>query len=738
MGWRMDGLGRVVGGVIVAMLPLAALRVGGFAVVLIYCYQKIPFIHLVAYPMFKPNPMTLALMLAYSLAPNLAAAAPDVPQEGSAPVLLPAVVVQANSLELGADEMTTPVTVLEGEELRARSAATLGETLEGQAGTTATHFGAGASRPVIRGMDGPRVRVLSHGSEVMDASTISQDHAVTVEPLLARQIEILRGPSGLAYGGGAIGGVVNVLDDKIPTRVPARGVEGHVELRAGSAAREGAGAFAVTAGSGNFAIHAEGLKRDANDYRVGSGWSGGSKVEGSDNQTQTGSLGVSWIGDRGYLGLAYTGQRNAYGLPGHSHDFEDCHTHDGELHCGTHGDEEDGHDHEEEHGHGVPRVDLRSDRWDLRGEYLDPFAGFSRVRFSAGLTDYRHDEKEGGTVATRFRNKAKDGRLELQHQPLAGWRGVLGLQSSVRDFSALGEEAYVQPTITRRHALFLLEEKRIGDWRLEGALRHEWQDIEVEGALPDRSHRGTSISLGANWRFAPQYSLGLSLTRAQRLPTAEELYADGLHTASATYERGNSELQRETSRNIDLSLRKTAGETTFSVSVYHNRITDYIYANTLDELNGLQLIEYAQGDAVFTGMEASLRQQLGRNFGLTLFGDYVRGRLERQGGESLPRIPAARLGTRLDARWGEHWRGEAELYRVARQDRVASYESETPGYNMFNLRLSYGTKLNGLPAEFYLKGENLTDQLAYAHTSFIKNVAPLAGRNITLGLRVSF
>ncbi len=690
--------------------------------------------------MFKPNPMTLALMLAYSLAPNPAAAAPDVPQEGSAPVLLPAVVVQASSLELGADEMTTPVTVLEGEELRARSAATLGETLEGQAGTTATHFGAGASRPVIRGMDGPRVRVLSHGSEVMDASTISQDHAVTVEPLLARQIEILRGPSGLAYGGGAIGGVVNVLDDKIPTRVPARGVEGHVELRAGSAAREGAGAFAVTAGSGNFAIHAEGLKRDANDYRVGSGWSGGSKVEGSDNQTQTGSLGVSWIGDRGYLGLAYTGQRNAYGLPGHSHDLEDCHTHGNHLHCGTHShdDEEDEHDHEEEHGHGVPRVDLRSDRWDLRGEYLDPFAGFSRVRFSAGLTDYRHDEKEGGTVATRFRNKAKDGRLELQHQPLAGWRGVLGLQSSVRDFSALGEEAYVQPTITRRHALFLLEEKRIGDWRLEGALRHEWQDIEVEGALPDRSHRGTSISLGANWRFAPQYSLGLSLTRAQRLPTAEELYADGLHTASATYERGNSELQRETSRNIDLSLRKTAGETTFSVSVYHNRITDYIYANTLDELNGLQLIEYAQGDAVFTGMEASLRQQLGRNFGLTLFGDYVRGRLERQGGENLPRIPAARLGTRLDARWGEHWRGEAELYRVARQDRVASYESETPGYNMFNLRLSYGTKLNGLPAEFYLKGENLTDQLAYAHTSFIKNVAPLAGRNITLGLRVSF
>ena len=683
--------------------------------------------------MFKPTP--LALALSFALSP-LAAAAEEAPPASNEKTLS-TVTVHASSLALGIDDMTTPAAVLTGDDLLVRRAATLGETLSGQPGTSATHFGAGASRPVIRGMDGARVRVLSHGSEVMDASTISQDHAVAVEPLLGSQIEILRGPSGLAYGGGASGGIVNVLDDKIPTRIPDKGYAGHVELIGATAAREGTGAFAVTAGSGNFAMHAEGLYRDSDDYRVGHGWQDGRRVAGSDTRTRTGSLGVSWIGERGYLGLAYTAQDNVYGLPGHNHDFEECHVHGGaspHLHCGAHGGP--GHVHDPDDDHGIPRVDLRSERWDVRGEYLEPFAGFSRLRFSGGLTDYRHDELEGGEVATRFRNKGRDGRLELQHHPLGGWRGVIGLQSSFRDFSAVGEEAYVQPTETRKHAIFLLEEKRLGDWRLEGALRHEWQRIDSDSAQPDRKHRGTSASFGANWRFAPQYSLGLTLSRSHRLPTAEELYADGLHMASATWEMGNDRLKRETSNNIDLTLKKTAGPTTFAISLYRNRIKDYIYANTLDEENGLQLIEYTQRDAIFTGIEGSVRQQLNRQFGLTLFGDYVRARID--GGDDLPRIPAARLGTRLDARWGDNWRGEAEFYRVARQTRVAAHESETPGYNMLNLRLSYSTRLNGLDTQIYLKAENLGNQLAYAHTSFIKNAAPLTGRNFALGLRVAF
>jgi iron complex outermembrane receptor protein len=651
------------------------------------------------------------------------------------------VTVSASALALGSDQMSTPVSVLAGDELVRRRAATLGETLTGEPGIAASHFGAGASRPIIRGMDGPRVKLLSDGSEIMDASTISPDHAVAIEPMLSEQIEVLRGPSALAYGGGAIGGVVNVLDKRVPTAVPERGVEGSVELRADSVANGVVGAFEVTAGSGNLAFHAEGLKRDARDYRVGSGWDH-SRVDGSYNQTETGSLGVSWVGERGYLGLAFTRQQNEYGLPGHSHEYEACHPHGNHLHCGHHG-EEDEHEHDhDEHG-GTPYVKLDSDRWDLRGERLEPFAGFTRARLRASYTDYGHDEieqEEGiDSVGTRFRSKASDARVELEHAPLGGWRGVLGLQTGRRDFRADGDEACVPPTVTTRHAAFLIEEYTLADWRFEAGLRHEWQDIDVDSSTQrDRSHRGNSVSLGAVWNFAPQYSLGMTLSRTQRLPTAEELYARGMHMATSTWERGNPDLKAETANNVDLTLRKLTGPTTFSVSVFHNRIDDYIHARTLDAHEDFQLIEYAQRDARFTGIEGAIRQQLDATFGLTLFGDYVRAKLEAGDGDrDLPRIPAHRVGLRLDAKWNA-WRAEAEVYRVGRQDDVAEFERETPGYNMVNVGLSYNGRYKATPWQVYVKGNNLGNQLAYAHTSFIKNAAPLEGRNLSLGVRVSF
>lgn len=647
---------------------------------------------------------------------------------------LPAITVSASTLSLPSTAMSTPVSVLEGDELLIRRGATLGETLEREPGIHASPFGAGASRPVIRGMDAARVKVLSDGAEIMDASTVSPDHAVVSEPMLAEQIEVLRGPSALAYGGGAIGGVVNVLDRKIPTTIPARGVEGSVELRGNSAAREGAGAFELSAGSGNFAVHAEGLKRDARDYRVGDGWAEGRRVDGSFNQTETGSLGLSWVGTRGYLGLAYTHQRNDYGLPGHTHGIEECAAAGNALVCPEH---EEGEEEDEEEG-GVPVVKLDSERWDLRGEYLEPFAGFTRLRLRASHTGYRHHEVEDGTVATTFRNRAHDGRIELEHAPLAGWRGVLGLQTSRRDFSALGEEAYVPPTLTRKNAAFLVEEYTTGDWRFEAGLRREWQDIDVDAAARDRSHDGSSVSLGTVWNFVPGYALGLSLSRAQRLPTAEELYADGLHLATATFERGNPDLKAETSHNIDLSLRKTAGATTFSAGIYRNRVSDFIFAHTVDALEGLQLVEYAQRDAVFTGVEGQVRRRLNAHLGVTLFGDYVRARFDGgAGNRDLPRIPAHRTGLRADALW-QGWKGELEWYRVGRQDDVAAFETSTPGYHMVNLSAHYRGRFGTQPWEFYMKAANLTDELAFNHASFIKNAAPLMGRNLTLGLRLPF
>ena len=660
---------------------------------------------------------------------------------------LPPVTVSASGLQLGANEMTTPTAVLEGDELVRRREATLGETLGNEPGITSSHFGAGASRPIIRGMDGPRVKVLSDGAELHDASTISPDHAVASEPLLATQIEVLRGPSALVYGGGAVGGVVNVLDGKVPTAIPQKGIEGSAELRANTGAGEGAGAFSLTGGAGNLAVHVEGVARDAGDYRVGKGWAPDGeptrKVPGSFNRTDTGSVGLSWVGDRGYLGAAYTRQTAKYGLPGHNHSFEGCHTHGTHLHCGAH-DEEDGHDHgAEEHGD-VPVVDLRSERLDIRGELRNPFTGFSALRLRAGVTDYVHDEVEDGAIATTFKNKAYDTRIELQHEPLAGFKGVVGLQTSQRKFSAIGEEAYVQPTVTRKTGLFVLEEYRLndwyGDWRFEAALRHDRQTAEAlasgSAGGTERSHNGTSASLGAVWKFTPGYQVGTSFTRASRAPSAEELYARGLHMATSTYERGNANLRSETSQNIDLSLKKTSGDTTFGVSVFRNRISNYIYGRTLDEVDGLQLLQYSQADATFTGIEGQVRQRVTRNMGVTLFGDTVRAKLD--GGGLLPRIPATRAGVRLDANWNA-WEGQVEWVQVARQNRVAAFETATPGYGMLNLGVSYRGQLSsGTPWQVYLKANNLTDRLAYAHTSFIKNAAPLMGRNITVGVKVAF
>ena len=683
-----------------------------------------------------------ALALIASLVSGMAWAAPDAPPEAQDTPALKEVTISASGLDRTGDDMASPVSVLEGDDLVQRRGATLGETLEAEPGIRSSHFGAGASRPIIRGMDGPRVQILSDGTEQQDASSISPDHAVTSEPMLARQIEVLRGPSALIHGGGAVGGVVNVLDGKVPTAAPAKGLEGSVELRANSAARGKAGAAQVTVGNGPLVLHVEGVGRDDGDYAVGSGWSGGKRVEGSFNRTSTGSVGLSWVGSRGYLGVAYTQQRARYGLPGHEHTGEDCHPHGTHLHCGSHDDHdhgEDGHDHDHDdhdHDHGVPVVDLRSGRWDVRGELRDPFAGFERLRLRLGVTDYKHDEKEGGEVATTFRNKGFNGRLELEHKPVLGLRGVFGISTGERKFSALGEEAYVQPTRTRRTSLFWLETLKWNDWQFEGALRHERQEVRAEDSDLVRKHNGTSASLGATWRFTPGYQLSASFTHAQRMPTAEELFARGLHMATRTYEVGSDKLRAERSNNLDIGLRKTTGDTTFSVNAYHNRIGGYVYGKTLDELEGVQLLQYTQASARFTGLEGQVRQRITRNLGVTLFGDVVHARLANGG--RLPRVAPARAGVRLDAQW-QGWEGMVEWVQTRGARKLAEYETATAGFGMLNIGASYRLPMpEGRSWLFYLRGTNLTNKLAYSHVSFIKDQAPLMGRSISIGARYAF
>ncbi len=654
---------------------------------------------------------------------------------GDEEVQLPEITVSASGTGRTIDGMSMPVTVLEGDALVQERGATLGETLAHQPGIQSSHFGAGASRPIIRGMDGARVKLLNDGAVIQDASTISPDHAVVSEPMLAQQIEVLRGPSALMYGAGAMGGVVNVLDNKIPTRVPDKGYEGQLALSAGSGA--GAAALSITGGAGPFALHAEGIARNADDYRVGHGWGQGRRVDGSQARNGGGSVGLSWIGSNGYMGVAYTRNQARYGLPGHSHGYDGCHLHGLHLHCSEH--EHDDHGHatsEDEHTHAIPIVDMRSERYDLRSEWRQPFAGVESIRMRGGVTRYQHDEIEDGAVSTTFRNRAHDWRVDVAHTPIAGWNGVLGVETSQRRFSALGEEAYVQPTRTQSYGTYLLEERRFGDFGAEVAVRHDWQTVYALGDEQVRKHRGNALSVGASWRFAPGYRLSAHLTSASRLPAAEELYARGLHMATSTYELGNPDLHKERSTNIDLGLARTAGDTTFSVNLYRNRIKDYIFGRTVDVYDGLQLLQYQQQTATFTGAEAQVQQRINAQWTVGVSGDVVHATLAD--GSRIPRLAPARVGLRIAGRWA-HWRTEAQWQLVKRQSKVADYETATPGYGMLHWRISYHQRASdGTPWQVYAKIDNLTNQLAYAHTSFIKNAAPLRGRTLNVGMVKEF
>lgn len=695
---------------------------------------------------FRPALLALAVAVATAGAPLPAAAAGDgaAASDDAAPEL-DAITIYA--LPLGSDSAYTPASfdLLEGQELFERSDATLGTTLEGLPGVHADTFGGGSSRPVIRGQAAPRVSVLSDGATLFDASAVSPDHAVTTDPLLAHRIEVLRGPSTLLYGGGAIGGVVNILDDKIPASMPEDGVDGVAVLRGNTVADERAGALGVTARAGErLALRLEGSLRDAEDYEV-NGFTVPT-IEGTFAESRTGTLGASWIDERGYIGIAITDRTDEYGLPGHSHVFEGCMADGTTLDCG-----ESGHDHDHDHGgHAAPYVDLYDQRIDVRGEYRDPLPGIERVRVRWSRGDYQHTENEAGVVGTTFRHKGYEARVELEHAPLAGWRGVFGAQYSDAQFNTLGLEAFMPRTDTRIVGLFAVERYRISErWRAEIGARIERQELDTSDDPRDRpafDDFASSASAGLIWQVRPAYQLALTLSRAQRLPNAQEVYARGVHLATNTYECGliggaftcggaKGGVDPETSHNVGINFRKTRGDLTFDAGAFYNRIDDYVYARTLDQLEEFRLIRYTQDDAAFLGGEFELSYRWNALLSTTLFGDLVRGRLTGSD-EDLPRIPADRLGVRADARW-RAFDASAEVYRIRDQRNFAAFESETPGHTMLNASLTYHLD----PARRYsvfLRGSNLLGEEVWNHTSFLARTVPEPGRNVVAGVRVQF
>ncbi len=697
---------------------------------------------------FSKNFLTLSIMAVVS--PVIFA------EENSSVQQLETIQVTAHPLVQSAVDYAAADNIIEKEQL-VQGGTTIGEALSDQVGVYSNQFGPGASRPVIRGQEGARVKVLQNASETMDVSTLSPDHTVMVDPALAKQVEIVRGPSTLLYGAGTVGGLVNVTDSKIPTRIPDNGYEGSAGLRYNSGNDEKLGTAGVTLALGEqVALRVEGLKRDANNYIAPDYYHEHShgdhshlvkerRVDNTFAQSDTASVGLSWIHDRGFTGLSYTNRQDQYGLPGHSHEYESCEAHlSGRPHldCGDeHHHDEEGHQHEhsheEDHDHAGPWVDLKSERYDFRTELDDPFARFKKLRAQASYTDYKHDEIEEGEAATTFKSTGYDARLELVHQPVAAWEGVIGTQFGRQKLNITGEESlFAGPTTTDKWSLFALEHTQWNDVHFELAARFDQQKIEIDSPQKNYDDHAFSYSGAANWEFLPDYKLSLVASHQERLPLAQELYAKGKHLATNTYEIGNENLDTEKSNNIELGFHYEGDKLNYHVHAYHNWFDDYIYAQTLDRFENFRLVEYTQDKARFYGAEGEVSYQLSPRYKASLFGDYVRGKIETEG--NAPRIPGGRLGSKIDADFGDGFSGMAEYYHVFTQDKIAAYETETEGYNMVNLGLAYSARATDkTDYRIYVKANNLLDETVYNHASFLSNI-PQVGRNFTVGLDFNF
>jgi iron complex outermembrane receptor protein len=650
--------------------------------------------------------------------------------------------VSADPLRRSRDQLLQPVEVLNGAELDRRRANTLGETLDRELGVQNSFFGPGSGRPIIRGLEGARVQVLNDGIASQDVSTVSVDHAVTIDPFVAEQIEVIKGPAALLYGSGAIGGAVNVVDGRIPTEVPEGGATGRAQLYADTVADTVGGAARLDAGNGPLLFHVDAFYRDSDDYEI-PGFASAEPdadeerglVENSALETQGGSVGLSFVGDRGYIGLALSTFETLYGVPGHSHEH---HEHEETAALPRLALAKDG-DEEEEEEEGPVRLDLEQTRWDVAAGLQTDIAALSKLRLRMGYTDYEHTELEGDEIGTEFDNEQIDWRVEAEHAAIGAWRGVYGFTYSDRDFSAIGEEAFVPPNQTDNWALFLVETAEFGSWNLEAGMRYESQDTKVDDGR-SADHDVVSFALAGRYAFDDNWSGLIRFDRAQRAPTAEELYSDGPHVATATFEIGDPNLDEETTQQFELGLHFDSDLFHAEINAYYNDFKDFIYlADTGLEEDELPVRQWTQADARFHGIEALLRYHIGEtaygHFDLTARTDYVRARL--QDGGDLPRIAPARFALALD--WTHQgWSGGLELKRVSEQDRTAEFEERTKGYTLLGADLAWSFDWGRQNVELFLQGRNLTDREARVHTSLVKERAPLPGRNLVFGVRSFF
>lgn len=676
-----------------------------------------------------PLALALAAMMYGGAAQAQTSGAKAEPARSGGAAELPPVVVTGNPLGSELFDLAAPITVLGGEKLRQQLQPTLGETLANEPGISSTYFGPNASRPVIRGLDGERLRILQNGVINLDASGASVDHNVSLDPLLVDRIEIIRGPAAVFYGTSAIGGVVNVIDGRIATERVLQGVSGTFDARHGSNNDEKAGAGRIEIGLPNgWNLHFDAFSRETGDLRIpGANVSTRKQaieparpvtfgtLPNSASRSDGGALGASYTWDKGYLGASFSGYGSNYGTVA----------------------EPD------------VKIDMRQQRANLAGEWRDLAPLVKAIKVKFGYSDYKHTELAAGIPATEFKNRGYDTRVELVHDRIGPLQGAIGLQITNSDFSALGDEAFLPPTRNRAQGVFLFEEIPLGQVTLQFGGRLDRSTVEAGqgellAAADSRSFSTRSGSAGIIYNFTSDYAVALTMAYTERAPNYQELFANGRHAATGAFESGDRTLAIEKSTAFDFALRKKRGRLTGSIGVFHGRFDNFIaLAPTGADDGGAEpfpIFAYRAIPATFSGAEASgtfwLRDQPADRLGLELRTDTVRAE-NRDSGEPLPRISPLRFGGGIVYQ-KEKLGARLDVLRVQSQGRIPANEIPTDGYTLVNASGSYRIKMQGLNMEAFLRGVNLLNQEARNHVSIIKDIAPYGKRGFQIGMRASF
>jgi len=654
-------------------------------------------------------------------------------------------------------DILSGVSIIQGAELTEALRPSIGETLQHTPGVSATSFGPSASRPILRGLQGERVRILTDGIGSIDVSNTSVDHAVVVNPLLAERIEVLRGPEALLYGSSAIGGVVNVIDSRIPRSVPDEPIHVAAIATYGSAANERSGAAAIAVPVGNnFVVHADGSYLKTDDLRIGghaltdaqrakalessllppeepeegeepidfaANAAIKDKLPNSASKTWTAGVGAAYVSDTANIGIAYSHYDSLYGVP---------------VRYAT----EPGQEQE------APRLSLLQNRIDARAEVEIGGNAIETIKARFGYANYRHFElEEDGEVGTAFYNKGVEGRFEFVQTQHGAWKGATGVQYFKRNFDVVGEEAFLPKNTTEQLGVFTLQQLDYGALKVEAGARYEKTTLTAEPTDDQpqffsgkRGYHAFSASLGASYGLGGDWRIGANVSRTTRAPSAEEIFANGPHAGTQAFEVGNPDFDTERSWGVEAILRGRGEGYHLEASAYYNWFSNFIYEDlTGEEEDGLPVYQFTQAKARYYGFEIEGSLDVAR-FGeakLVADGlmDYVHANIVDVG--PAPRIPPLRLLGGLTVESPKvDVRGEVEW--VDDQARISEFETPTDGYTMVNASVNLRPWGAERPLSFVLSANNIFDVNARRHSSFLKDFAPLAGRDIRITAKLDF